>query len=676
VLVFLAVGFPVTVVLAWAFELTPEGVKLTVNVPEGESIAPKTGRKLDYAILGGLALVGALLLGDRLMPETAATSTESAAATPLTAGAPAKATVPAANGGIAVLPFSNRSVREEDAYFADGIQDELLTQLAKISALRVISRTSVLGYRDTTKKIPEIARELGVAAVLEGAVQRAGDRVRINVQLIDGATDAHLWAENYDRELTAENLFDIQSDITEAIAAALKAVLTGDEKAGLAQSATQNVVAYEAYLRGKSLMEKRTGESLNASITELNRAVTLDPEFAQAHATLSRAYVLATYYADMEDEQALENAGIHAERAIALAPDLPDAMMAVANLKIQKNELKDALAIYEQIVARFPNESEAWRQMGLSLNSLHRPSEARNAFEKAAELDPLSVIVNINLAETHFSTGDDVSFERIIDKALSLSPDDANAQRLLSWLKFSLGDLDAAHRLLKDAEANGGPSLARDDLFISYFSCGMEAHAQRNADDPFERAIMGLVTGGIGEAIEIARAISVSDPVGGMLLAHFTGADDLSLEAARKWVQNADLTNDKADITVGELHQFAVLAAVLEAHGDPAASTIRRRLDRVMEGRTPRTLRLMEGRLGAAAWALDRNDIPSALVWLDAMNTDAQPWRFLTLYPAYVAVRDRPEIQARWKANQKVAAECRAAIEAQLADPPANWISR
>jgi len=206
-------GAPVVVVLAWAFELTPDGFKRTENISKEDSIAAQTGRRLEVVIILGLAVIGGLLIADRVMPNESI-----------------KTASFANNNSVAVLPFSNRSAEETDSYFADGIHDDLLTQLSKMSGLEVISRTSVMGFKDTQKRIPEIAEELKVAVVLEGAVQRAGDRVRITVQLIDGKDDKHLWAENYDRALTTENIFDIQAEITKVIATALETVISGKDK--------------------------------------------------------------------------------------------------------------------------------------------------------------------------------------------------------------------------------------------------------------------------------------------------------------------------------------------------------------------------------------------------------------------------------------------------------------
>ena len=222
----IVLGFPVALLLAWAFELTPEGVKRTDEVPRGQSIARSTGRKLDFAIIGVLALAVALLVFDRFRPK------------------PGTHASSIADKSIAVLPFENLSRDPDNAYFATGVQDEILTRLAKVSELKVISRTSTQRYQSKPGNLREIAHELGVAHILEGSVQRAADSVRVNVQLIKADTDAHLWAETYDRKLA--EIFQVQSDIALQVASALEAKLTGREQREIGTVGTTNQRAYEA----------------------------------------------------------------------------------------------------------------------------------------------------------------------------------------------------------------------------------------------------------------------------------------------------------------------------------------------------------------------------------------------------------------------------------------------
>ena len=256
----LALGFPLAVIFAWAFELTPEGIKREKDVDRDESITTQTGKKLNGLIIALLVVAVVVLLVERSF-RTAEPPQEEIV------------TTDGARLSIAVLPFDNRSNREEDAYFTEGIHDDLLTTMANIGSMKVISRTSVMEYKDTTKKIPEIARELGVANILEGGVQRSGNHVRINVQLIDAASDEHLWAQIYDRELTAENLFKIQSEVSQAIANALQATLSPAEADRINALPTTSLQAYEAYLRGRQRWEARTADSTAQAVELFLNAV-------------------------------------------------------------------------------------------------------------------------------------------------------------------------------------------------------------------------------------------------------------------------------------------------------------------------------------------------------------------------------------------------------------------
>jgi len=250
IMLVLAIGLPLVLVFAWAFEMTPEGLKKEKDVDRSQSITPQTGKKLNNAILVLMALAIGYLLYDkfadegsepfsRQTPEKVRSTGEKRALTQ-------EVKLTNTRSSIAVLPFANRSNKEDDLFFTEGIHDDLLTQLAKIADLKVISRTSVMKYKNTEKTIPEIASELGVSTILEGGIQRAGSRIRINAQLIDVNTDEHLWAETFDREMTMENIFDIQSEITRQIVTAVKGELSDEESEVLSGMPTNNLAAYEA----------------------------------------------------------------------------------------------------------------------------------------------------------------------------------------------------------------------------------------------------------------------------------------------------------------------------------------------------------------------------------------------------------------------------------------------
>src|SRR2546423_926108 len=261
-------GFPLALILAWAFELTPEGIKRTEEVAPNESMTRRTGRQLDFIIIGVLVLAVALLVLDRFYHPKETTTAEPNAKS------------------IAVLPFENRSEDKANAYFADGIQDEILTRLAKIADLKVISRTSTQHYKSAPENLSEIARQLGVAHIVEGSVQKSGDSVRVNVQLIKAANDSHLWADTFDRKLT--DIFSVETEVAKAIADQLSAKLTGQEEQIIAAKPTDNIEAYEAYLRGLaySLKAATTPANLLGAQKYLRATVRSDPKFALSWALL------------------------------------------------------------------------------------------------------------------------------------------------------------------------------------------------------------------------------------------------------------------------------------------------------------------------------------------------------------------------------------------------------
>lgn len=429
ILLMLVVGFVPALILAWAFELTPEGIKLEKDVPRADSIAPKTGRKLDYIIIVSLGLsLGYFIWESRFEQKTAEIETAKTAVVieePVVEPPEPEidlSTLDIDKNSIAVLPFANRSADAEDIYFTDGIHDDLLTQLSKIDAFSVISRTSVMEYRGTTKNLRQIALELNVANIMEGSVQRAGDRVRINVQLIDAYTDEHLWAEIYDRELTTSNLFDIQTEIAKAIAAALRATLTDSELASVAEVPTDNVAAYDLYLQARRFVQGETISGYQMAIDLFKESLVLDPNFKLAWIGLARAHM--TNYWSFGGDPANRDLALDAiEHARSIDPDFAELFIAEgfywywgyldyerALYKLDKaiemmpgNDeaymwrgwVSRRAGLWEQAVQSMqqalklnPRVHFNWHEYAVTLLYLHRYEEAMNAVEQARVIDP------------------------------------------------------------------------------------------------------------------------------------------------------------------------------------------------------------------------------------------------------------------------------------------------
>ena len=406
VLFLLVLGLPIAIFFAWAFELTPEGLKKESEVDRSQSITSKTGRKLDFMIIAVLVVAVGFLAFDKFGSPT---DPDLSAEVTITTGPPS----------IAVLPFDNRSNREEDQFFTDGIHDDLLTTIAKIGSMKVISRTSVMEYKGTTKKIPVIARELGVANILEGGIQRSGNQVRINVQLIDAATDKHLWAEIYDRQLTAENLFAIQSEVSNAIAAALQTALTPEEAQRINAVPTNNLEAYETYLLGRERWRARTVDSLTESLELFETATELDPDFALAWVGVSDAYQLMFEYVGLGLDEALVKADAALQNAFQLDGQLGEAYTSLASVHHYRREFAEAEIAYKKAIELSPNYATAYQWYALLLVDQSKYDESRELTEKALELDPLNPVLHRNLGANMEVRGDFdaalAQYERIIE---------------------------------------------------------------------------------------------------------------------------------------------------------------------------------------------------------------------------------------------------------------------
>jgi TolB-like protein len=454
VVIALAIAFVPMLILAWAFELTPEGLKKESEVDRSQSILTHTGKKLDRMIMVVLALALGYFAFDKFVFDPQ----REAAMQQQTAEQLASATENAHKDGraealveyygeksIAVLPFVNMSDEPGNEYFTDGMHDELLTRLAYITALKVISRTSVMRYRDTDKSLPEIARELSVATILEGGVQRVGKQVRINVQLINAHTDEHLWAKIFDRELTTENLFGIQSEISKAIADALQAQLSPAALASVEEVLTDNTEAYDLYLQAiKERRIWRGSDTYKAMKPLLERAVALDPNFLRAQIMLAKTYGRLLWTGADPDR-------IYGPKALELVTDIRrrwperiEGRLALGDYYYTvERDYTHALAAYQAVEEVFPNDLEMLRQLRASLKRLGRYAEFLRYARRVVELDPANGTAAGELYNALVLNGQIEEGLAFIAEAVNRFPENSSlASRLASErLKF-LGDVE------------------------------------------------------------------------------------------------------------------------------------------------------------------------------------------------------------------------------------------
>lgn len=393
----------------------------------------------------------------------------------------------AGSRSVAVLPLKNRSAAESDAFFVDGIHDDILTSLAKVNSLKVVSRTSVEQFRDTEKTIGEIGQELGVAAILEGSVQRAGDRIRVNVQLIDVRTDTHLWVNSFDEELTVANVFSMQSDIANAIAQSMQSVLSVEEHSRIANAPTESLAAYEAYLRGVQLLRRRTGATIEAAIVQFKEAIRHDSQFAAPYVGLADGYQLLPSYASRPAEDLLPLALTAANAAIDLDPENGPAYASLAMVHFEARRLRisaitsnDPEPIFLHALKLSPNYATGYQWYGEYLAASGRPEEAVIQFERGAEIDPLSPILNHVYAHALRNLGHFAKAEARFRKAIEIDPGFARAYQGLASFYFSNGRLaDAALAAQQAALLN--PAGATNFALLSniYVQLGDDVQAAR-----------------------------------------------------------------------------------------------------------------------------------------------------------------------------------------------------
>src|SRR5438094_206134 len=459
IVVLLAIGFVPAVIFSWVFELTPEGLKRDEDMAPERSITPQTGRRMDRMIIVVLVLALGYFAFDKfvLTPRREAALVSSAA--------PNESKSVINEKSIAVLPFENRSRDPDNAFFTDGVQDEILADLAKIADLKVISRTSVMQYRSgLARNLRKIGEELGVAHVVEGSVQRAANKIRVNAQLIDARTDAHLWAQTYDRDLA--DVFAIQSEIAKAIADQLQAKLSPNEKKAIEQPPTTDLAAFDLYSRAKSLLltaEFRGEPDQRKAIELLDEAVKRDPSFFEAYCQLAYAHEQSYAVSGVDHTPArLALAEAALQAATRLRPDAAETHLARAGyLYYGLRDYAGALAELEFARRALPNDPRLFELTGYLLRRRGQKEVGLQNLQRAVELDPRNFSILGQIAHSYQHLGRYPEAIAALDRVLAIGPENAetrafHAEFYVCWK----ADTRPLHQTIDTILAQGPEAIA------------------------------------------------------------------------------------------------------------------------------------------------------------------------------------------------------------------------
>lgn len=703
IIVTLLIGFPVAAVFAWAFEMTPEGVKLTEAVHEDQSMTHRTAQKLDLAILAGIILVAGLMIfsyvsPSKLSPERVGTqpndmdlpalSSSLQQSKTVTHAAPFEASpVNSGEQSIAVLPFADFSADQDQDYFAKGISEELLNVLAQIDGLRVASRTSAFAFNQKDKSISDISKALNVTHVLEGSIRKAGDTLRITAQLINTANDEHLWSETYDRPLSAQNIFSIQDEIAAAIVKELKGRLSFQPKG--TSGRTVSLEAYELYLKGLGNANKRLPDPLNKAIVNFKDVIALDPNFPQAYSGLADSYMFSYIYGGQDRETVMREALQNVDRALTLSPNSAEALTSAAMYELMFNDSVDqskAINFALQAIAANPNYSVAYHRLGQGYAKQSEYKKGLEAFKKARELDPLSASILNNVARLQRLLGDWKSAKATSLDNMRWNPNQPAGYIAVAVIAFDQANYAESHSVAKDAQAlnpvDPTPGFLMKEIYLKA-KMFAEAEAIVGNDTIYPglnagaKAITAIERGRLEDArmliaeMEDKNSDNLEDSIRAAKLYTLTGNIK---EAFALYESILDIGQfDEKDADIDNILTLANVSAVLSRMNHPKASLYKDKLATYFDGKTPDNFERQNELWAGASYVANAGAPEDTYPWIDRM-LDLGQADFLLNEISFDSLRGTKAFKLREVRMEKNRSELRDALLAQRSNPKINWL--
>ena len=657
----LALGFFLSLFFAWAFEMTPDGVKRESEVDRSQSITPATGHKLNRTIVVTLVLALAYIAWDKLSAPTQPT-------------APAAVEQVAIDKSIAVLPFVNMSADKDNEYFSDGLSEELLNLLAKVDGLKVAARTSSFKFKNSEADISEIGTQLNVATVLEGSVRKSGNQARITAQLIKVDDGFHLWSETYDRDL--DNIFEVQDEIAGAIVEALRLPLLGHDAQPITATSTQNFAAYDLYLLGRHNAREYSEQGFKRANDYFLGALEIDPSFAAAYSGLADGYIFLSDYGDLPQGEAQQLARAAAEKALAINPDSPEAHSSMGLLLNNLGYNREAETHFLKALQINPNYVNALLWYRNNLNSQFRNTEAMSMANRAMNVDPLSHAVRRTLADQLIAAlrFDDAMSE--IQALIAANPDDPTPYELWGGLfqkkgltQNAIPMFRNAHRLrpgdIYMAAQNTMSGLElNDEQLVAYW---LNEAQGRGADGQWTRFAENLVMYAMGDfdaLLQQTDQLLESQPGQTQLLLYRSAVlmnmeqvdaaiDSLQLALSSSgYVSGQQLSNDLLFTAVQLANAFGLAGSTTER--DELLVQISTLLEKIRQDEPADDFVM----LLSACVASIRNDLPGVLRELEqAVKNGFRSHWVLIRDPAFKRWQENVEFKAFYQGMLKAAAD-------------------